>query len=252
VFFYQCSNCGLIQSEKPYWLEEAYKDSISILDTGILSRNIDLLNKVLVVLSSIENKFKNTIYRVLELSAFSKKLLDYGGGYGILVRLLRDVGIDAFWLDKYSKNLYAKGFEWAGETKPYVLTSFELWEHFENPKEELDFVFKEYSPDIYIFSTLLYGDKVPNINWWYYSFETGQHIAFYNEKTINYISNLYGYKYFKLDDGFHILAKNFLLNSRISKNYFRYCWLSFLTKRIYQSKTFEDHLNLKKLINKKQ
>ena len=41
----------------------------------------------------------------------TKKFLDYGGGYGILVRLMRDVGYDFYWFDKYSQNIFAKGFE---------------------------------------------------------------------------------------------------------------------------------------------
>lgn len=250
VNFYQCSNCRLIQSEKPYWLEEAYKDSISILDTGILYRNLDLLNKVLVVISSFGKNYKNILYRILKLSPFSEKVLDYGGGYGILVRLLRDVGVDTYWKDKYSNNLYAKGFEWE-EGKPKILVSFELWEHFENPKIELDNIFKLYSPDVYIFSTLLYEEKVPSKDWWYYNFETGQHIAFYNENTIQHITQLYGYKYLKLDGGFyHILTKIELDHARISKNFFRSKWLSFFAKRIYQSKTFSDHLYLKDKLNK--
>lgn len=40
VQYFQCHHCGLVFTETPYWLEESYKDSISCVDTGIMSRNI--------------------------------------------------------------------------------------------------------------------------------------------------------------------------------------------------------------------
>lgn len=42
VKYYHCSNCGFLQTEEPYWLEEAYNKSINISDTGIMSRNLFL------------------------------------------------------------------------------------------------------------------------------------------------------------------------------------------------------------------
>ena len=40
VKFYHCSSCDFIQSEDPYWLNEAYLEPINIYDTGLLYRNI--------------------------------------------------------------------------------------------------------------------------------------------------------------------------------------------------------------------
>ena len=42
------------------------------------------------------------------------KVVDYAGGHGFLVRLLRDKGINALWMDPYSENLVARGFEYSG------------------------------------------------------------------------------------------------------------------------------------------
>ena len=39
------------------------------------------------------------------------QFLDYGVGYGVFVRLMRDIGFDYFWQDKYTENLFAQGFE---------------------------------------------------------------------------------------------------------------------------------------------
>ena len=40
--YYYCDHCGFLQTEEPYWLKEAYSNSISITDTGIVARNITL------------------------------------------------------------------------------------------------------------------------------------------------------------------------------------------------------------------
>ena len=56
---------------------------------------------------------------------------------GILVRLLRDYGVEALWCDQYCENLLARGFEYNGECADLV-TAFEVLEHFVNPLEELD------------------------------------------------------------------------------------------------------------------
>ena len=34
VQYHQCPSCGFIQTEEPYWLEEAYSSAISDLDLG--------------------------------------------------------------------------------------------------------------------------------------------------------------------------------------------------------------------------
>ena len=123
VNYYQCRKCDFIQTEKPYWLKEAYSNPIIDSDTGILSRNI--------VLSKIT---------ALTTLLFAKKdslVLDYAGGYGLLTRLLRDIGVDSFWSDKYSENIFAKDFIIKKKNHYDVVTAFEFLEHLENPVKEI-------------------------------------------------------------------------------------------------------------------
>jgi len=98
VEYFHCDNCGFLQTEEPYWLEEAYNESINVSDTGYMQRNIILSKKLTILLSLLFDK--NT------------KFLDYAGGYGVFVRLMRDIGFDFYWQDKFSKNLLARGFEY--------------------------------------------------------------------------------------------------------------------------------------------
>jgi protein-arginine kinase activator protein McsA len=44
IKYFICGNCGFVQTEKPYWFEEAYSEAINYSDIGILKRNLDLIN----------------------------------------------------------------------------------------------------------------------------------------------------------------------------------------------------------------
>ena len=39
VSYFECPNCFYIQTEAPFWLDQAYSDAISDSDTGIMVRN---------------------------------------------------------------------------------------------------------------------------------------------------------------------------------------------------------------------
>jgi hypothetical protein len=99
VAYGHCVRCDLIQTEPPYWLEEAYSRAISQLDTGAMHRNLETsrLTALLARMIGIEDSG-----------------LDYGGGHGAFVRMMRDLGFDFLWFDKYAENLFAIGFEGAG------------------------------------------------------------------------------------------------------------------------------------------
>lgn len=168
VEYFECPNCGYVQTETPYWLDSAYAEAINDSDTGILLRNQANARIVLATL--------------LLLGKLDGTLVDYAGGYGILVRLLRDYGINALWSDQYCKNLVARGFEHTTETADLV-TAFEAFEHFVNPAEELDRML-EIAPNV-LFSTDIIADPAPKQNdWWYYGTNHGQHIGFFRIRTL--------------------------------------------------------------------
>ena len=65
VDYFYCRNCGFLQTEKPHWLEEAYRCAINDLDTGLLQRNIYYSKIATVILSRYFKK--------------DAEFLDYGG-----------------------------------------------------------------------------------------------------------------------------------------------------------------------------
>ncbi len=179
ISYYHCHRCGFLQTEEPYWLDEAYKSPINISDTGYMQRNISFCKKVSIFLFLFFDK--------------RSSYLDYAAGYGVFVRMMRDVGFDFYWDDKYTENLFCRGFE--NNSSQYdAITTFESFEHFDDPIKEIESMLLQ-SRNI-IFSTELLPDKVPYPNdWWYYGLTHGQHISFYSHKTLEFIAKKYNLNY---------------------------------------------------------
>jgi hypothetical protein len=93
----RCIACGFVFVEEVRWLEEAYSAAIAASDTGAAVRNLKLAAAANVL---IELAFPR-----------AQHFLDYGGGAGLFVRLMRDRGFDFYLLDKYCANVFAAGFE---------------------------------------------------------------------------------------------------------------------------------------------
>lgn len=191
VKFYHCQHCHFLQTEEPYWLDEAYSQAITLQDTGLVQRNLELAKKTSLVLFYLFDK--------------KKKFLDYAGGYGIFVRLMRDVGFDFYLEDKFCENLVARGFN-GKEEKYELITSFESFEHFPDPISEIKELLKK-SNNILFTTELMPDGKLPKNDWWYYSKTSGQHISFYSQKTLKFIAKKFGLKFYT--NGFlHLLCKN--------------------------------------------
>lgn len=175
INYFRCPNCGFVQTEDPYWLPEAYSDAIADSDIGLIARNIYLSNTL------------NTILKILNPSS---QILDYGGGYGMFVRMMRDKGWDFEWYDEYCQNLFAKGHEMK-QAHYDVVTSFEMLEHLPNPMEIFERLFS--LSDTLICTTEIIPHHPPKIKeWWYYATESGQHIAFYTKESLQVVANKFG------------------------------------------------------------
>lgn len=199
VSYYTCNSCQLIQADSPYWLDEAYSSAISNADTGIVMRNLHLAAKI-----------SGLLYFY-----FDKKgsFLDAAGGYGIFTRIMRDIGFDYYWDDIYCKNILAPGFEF-GECKKNIsaITAFEVMEHVRDPLAFIKEKMSQGNTRTLIVTTELYsGLEVPSKNWWYYMFNTGQHISFYSKKTFEKIAENLGLNFYSIN-GIHILTDKTIKN----------------------------------------
>lgn len=204
VSYYQCESCKFIETEKPYWLDEAYSSAITHLDIGLLNRNLYLLKEIPKIIDALYPK--------------AKSFLDYGGGYGVFVRMMRDLGFDFYRYDTYCDNIFAKHFDYQDSKKEKfdIITSFEVFEHLENPLEEISKMFG--FSDTIIFSTLLIPQKQSEFNdWWYVSPETGQHIAFYDKKTFTEIAAHFKCYYYGNGNNLHVLTKQQLDEQKVNE-----------------------------------
>jgi 2-polyprenyl-3-methyl-5-hydroxy-6-metoxy-1,4-benzoquinol methylase len=191
--YFTCENCGLIQAEKPYWLKEAYHHPIAHSDTGAAMRCV-----------RHQKKLEPILYRLFRGRG---KFLDIGGGYGLLTRLLRDIGFDCYSTDKYCKNIFAIGFEPSEIIHADAVFAFEVLEHIEDPLGFLRAAMQTYTCNTVLFSTLVYSGAVPPKDWWYYSFHTGQHITFYQAKTLSLLAQKLCAHYYMLNQGFHMISR---------------------------------------------
>lgn len=226
VVYMQCEQCCFIQTEKPYWLEEAYASAINNNDTGILARNERFRSIVTVLISFLLNR--------------DKTFLDYAGGYGIFTRMMRDVGFDYYWVDEYAKNLVAIGFEHKHGNHYEAISAFEVFEHLDDPHAKLQDMLTY--ADTIIFSTELVPDQTPEKSWWYYAFTHGQHIAFYHRKSLEHLAKTYGLHLLSNNSNLHILSKRKLnpFLFRVLYKASKYGLYPFC-KMGLKSKTFSDH-----------
>jgi hypothetical protein len=192
VQYYQCPKCGFLQTEPPTWLAEAYQSPINFNDTGLITRNLLLSLKSALIIQFLFDR--------------RAKFIDYAGGWGILTRLMRDIGFDYYWFDEYTKNEAARGFDADLTARYEMATVFEAFEHFEQPNAEIDKLFR--LTDSILFSTTLLPEPMPQPGgWWYYGFEHGQHIAFYTRGTFQKIAEQFSCRYITDGKYLHLLTK---------------------------------------------
>lgn len=169
-----CCDCGFLAVRDPHWLEQAYSRAIASADTGLVMRNIDLAPKVAGALFWLAGERGGGRY------------VDVAGGYGLLTRMMRDIGFDFYWADKYCENVLAPGFEYrAGMGECRAVSAFEVLEHITDPAPFIEEALAEYGAQYFLCSTELYQGAPPLPTAWnYYAFATGQHIAFYQRRTL--------------------------------------------------------------------
>lgn len=187
VRYFRCTGCGFVCTEEPSWLEEAYATAIAGDDTGLLSRCFKLASMT------------EGIVRTLPPGG---RYLDWGGGYGVLTRLLRDRGLDFRHYDSYAPNHFAKGFEGDLSETWDLITVYEVLEHLTDPINEVSRLAS--AAPILLFTTLLLPDPVPPPGtWWYYSLETGQHVSFYSQASLRALADRLGLRLASDGSGLH-------------------------------------------------
>lgn len=200
-----CPNCGLIQTQAPYWLAEAYDQAISCRDVGLVRRNLELRAKL----------------RDVIMGHFPPggRFLDYAGGYGLLVRLMRDEGFDFHRHDPLCANIFAQDFDIGllRQERFTLITAFELLEHLQDPGQVLRDLLTH--TDSVLFSTRLQPRPQPRDvrDWWYFCPRSGQHITFYTLKSLQHLAAETGTALHTDGTGLHLLTRRVFDRNPVEK-----------------------------------
>jgi hypothetical protein len=193
--FHQCSGCGFIQTDEPIWLPQAYSNAITGSDLGLVTRNI----KLATICSAL----------IPVLFPHGRRFVDYGGGYGLFVRLMRDAGFDFLRYDPLCENLFAQGLDAEAPPAPSydLVTAFEVFEHLLSPLNDIELMLR-FGRSIFFSTELVSPTSPPRPETWpYYGLEHGQHIAFYSVRTLQVIADRFGLRLYTNGQSLHLLTE---------------------------------------------
>lgn len=178
--YFRCSSCGFVHTEPPYWLAEAYARPVASSDLGMVGRNLALA----------------TVTKALIVTLFRSQgtFLDYGGGYGLFTRVMRDSGFNFLHWDEYCPNLFAEQFsaDPTGSPQHYdLVTAFEVFEHLVDPVSGVRTLLA--LTDSVLFTTALLPSPPPSPGeWWFYGVEHGQHVSLFTRESLARLAAILG------------------------------------------------------------
>lgn len=230
VTYCLCDSCGLLATEPPYWLDEAYRSPIGVVDTGLVARNL------------VNAKIAATVCRVLGVARGT--FVDVAGGYGLFTRLMRDRGFNCYTHDPFCVNVHAAGFEAPEACSADAIFAFEALEHIRQPTTFLEDAFRDYGCRTALVSTQTFSGAPPPQTWWYYSFDAGQHIMLYQPRSLSVLAEKVGCRCYSLSAAYHLITDRTLgpaAELLLTNGVFRWAYSALHTVFIaLKSKTFSD------------
>ena len=195
VYYAICGNCGFcFAPELMAWgpekfKERIYNDEYVLVDPDYIS--VRPLDRV---------KYLTSLFG--ERTHFIKHL-DYGGGNGLLAKLLRQSNWQSVSYDPFVDRTV--GIEQLGKFD--LITAFEIFEHVPDVQELMSKLHSLLSPNgLVLFSTLLSDGNIrPNqrINWWYASPRNG-HISLFSKNSLAILAQNNGLNFANLSKLMHV------------------------------------------------
>lgn len=194
IYYFLCDNCGFCFSP------EIYKWSIDDFETKIYNSDYIIVDPDYVDVRPRQNSVNLT-----NMFANHKSMirhLDYGGGEGLLSRLLREQGFDSTSFDPFvDKHITSEKLG-----KFNLITAFEVFEHAPSVGELKKNLSSLLADDgIILFSTLLSNERIKRherLTWWYASPRNG-HISLYSRKSLAIVATQEKLVFGSFSAGFH-------------------------------------------------
>jgi hypothetical protein len=190
---FQCESCGFVFFDPVTWLSEAYAEPIDTTDVGYVARNVEAAEFVARFLLHIHKP--GDFY------------CDYGAGYGMFVRLMRDRGFPFHWHDPLCRNLFASYCEAVPAFfAPYrAVTAIEVFEHLPDPVPALAKIIEFGS--MILFTTVVIPSPAPPVERFpYFGFEHGQHVSFYTPRALHLLAERVGLQYSPFPSNWHLFG----------------------------------------------
>lgn len=202
----QCEVCEAAFLPNPDWLDIAYSDAISALDTGVVERCVDVAN----VLTAF-------MWRTRHGEA-----VDFGGGIGLLSRLMRDRGFRFTSWDPISD--YVLPLPPPNEDRVDVITMIEVFEHLVDPLAVLSELMSR-SDTVFISTHLIPASGIL-VDWTYLQPDTGQHIFFCSSITLKKIASLLNVSVTSNGENLHVFHRDPLkVSQRLAIKFQRCAWV---------------------------
>jgi SAM-dependent methyltransferase len=189
--YYECEQCRALQVPDPTWLDEAYADE----DKPPGAENAD------------SGRFRRTYSGFLYLVALAtagalgnvSRIVDFGGGYGLLAQMLRDVGLDSWTADPYvprpffSPDRSMPDLTQVSESSVDVIVALEVFEHLTDPMEVGAMFRRVLAPGgSIVISSERYRPDMHGADWTYLSRAGGQHVTFWSQEAREHFAAAHG------------------------------------------------------------
>jgi len=195
----ECLTCRFTFIANPHWLAESFSSELNDLDIGSVDRCLIIADFVEVL---------------IRFQKWSKlRFLDWGGGYGLLARIMRDRGLDFGSHDIHTRPLFVEQSEISESDTFELVTMSEVALHLTDPVP----VFKKIleSTNTLVFTAVIAPNVIPN-DWWYLMPDTGQHVSIYHKETLKALANQLGVRITSDGRFFHVLHRERLgIKSRL-------------------------------------
>ncbi len=194
VYYARCGTCGfcfapeLARWKPEEFSEKIYNDEYVIVDPDYIEVRPRTNAANLITL------FGDRIHSI--------KHLDYGGGAGLLAKLLRESDWNSTSYDPFAdKNISAEQLG-----KFDLITAYEVFEHVPNVPELMSNLRALLAQDgLILFSTLLSDGNIhpgKRLNWWYASPRNG-HISLFSRDSLSILAQKNGFNFGSFNAGFH-------------------------------------------------